>query len=87
MSEMEQTKDKKTRMIGLLARVAGEAAALDVVRMMVKRPGVTNGVDWQKWWNHPSWKELDRLNKQLEALLDSDPELQRLHDEAADAEL
>lgn len=86
MSDTEQTMDKKARLIGLLARIAGEATSLDLVRMMVNRPGVVNGVDWQKWWNHASWKELGRLNKQLESLLDNDPELCRLHDQAADME-
>ena len=79
--------DKKTRMIGILGQMAGGAMALDMLRMTVNRPGVINGIDWQKWWQHGSWKELNRLNKELEKLLNADPELRCLYEDAIDSEL
>ena len=79
--------DKKTRLIAILCQMAGEALALDAVRMMVNRPCVINGIDWQTWWKHPSWKELGRLNKRLQKLLNADPELRCLYEDAMDSEL
>ena len=36
--------------------------SLDMLRMTVNRAGVIEGMDWQDWWRHPSWEELDRLD-------------------------
>jgi len=67
--------DKKlTRLIGLLALIEAEAAALDLVRIMapINLPA------------HRSWAAIQQLREAMQAMLDADADLKKLWETALD---
>jgi len=82
--ETKETITNETKLLSLLSKIESEAGALALVRLMVNRPGVKNGVSFEKFWKHPSWTEIDRLRGNIVGLLLDDPALGKKFDASLD---